>query len=256
MSDDELLQAGQIELTIEEIEAAYLRALELADAADAISATPLVEFDQNGTAPSESARSTAIPGRSTAGTEAVSEAVSDADSALTALEAVSAIQVLEAVLFVGGTSLSAKHLAELLGGSYTSERVDQLLIELNSQYQQEGRAYHVQLSEGGYRLALKSEFENVRNRVYGQGPRDVKLSQDALEVLAFVAYQQPVTQQMVAATGKQQTAGLLRQLLLRELVSLQRTEEGEFYRTTPRFLQLFGLSSLDDLPLPMDFDFK
>lgn len=256
MSDDELLQAGENELTIEEIEAAYLRALELADAADALSVAPLADFDEPETSGHLRSPRTPRPPKSAAETEVAAEAVTGMESGPATLESVSAIQVLEAILFVGGTSLSAKHLAELLGGSHTSERVDQLLSELNSQYQQEGRAYHVQLSEGGYRLALKSEFENVRNRVYGQGPRDVKLSQDALEVLAFVAYQQPVTQQMVAATGKQQTAGLLRQLLLRELVSLQRTEEGEFYRTTPRFLQLFGLSSLEDLPLPMDFDFK
>jgi segregation and condensation protein B len=130
---------------------------------------------------------------------------------------------------------------------------------LNDLYGQEGRPYEVRLGEGGYRLELRPEFERVRDRVYGYGPKEVKLSQDALEVLALVAYQQPVTREIVEQTGKTNAPALLRQLLQRELISLRRGDGGKddvTYRTTPRFLQLFGLGSLDDLPLPEDLMFK
>jgi segregation and condensation protein B len=95
--------------------------------------------------------------------------------------------------------------------------------------------------------------------VYGLGPKDVKLSQDALEVLALVAYQQPVTRVDVEATGKPNAAALLRQLLRRELIRLERGDgsaDDVRYFTTSRFLQLFGLASLDDLPRAEDVVFK
>jgi segregation and condensation protein B len=63
----------------------------------------------------------------------------------------------------------------------------------------------------------------------------------------------------VEQTGKAHAPAVLRQLLRRELISLQRGEGGKddvTYHTTPRFLQLFGLGSLDDLPLPEDLMFK
>ena len=91
--------------------------------------------------------------------------------------------------------------------------------------------------------------------MYGAGPREVRLSQDVLEVLALVAYRQPLLQSEIEAQGKSNPGGMLRQLLRRDLVSLERGEGGRKdvkYRTTPRFLALFGLGSLDDLPQPED----
>jgi segregation and condensation protein B len=165
-------------------------------------------------------------------------------------------QVVEALLFVGGQPLTGKRLADLLGGEFTHDHVDQLIDELNGMYEQEGRPYEVRLGEGGYRLGLRPEFERVRDRVYGYGPKEVKLSQDALEVLALVAYQQPVTREAVEQTGKTNAPAVLRQLLRRELIALHRGDGDVTYHTTPRFLQLFGLGSLDDLPLPEDLMFK
>jgi segregation and condensation protein B len=98
---------------------------------------------------------------------------------------------------------------------------------------------------------LRSEYEAVRNKVYGAGPREVRLSQDALEVLALVAYQQPISHAGVEASGKKNAGNLLRQLLRRELVAISRVDksrDGVQYHTTPRFLSLFGLGNLDELP--------
>src|SRR5690606_26748465 len=98
----------------------------------------------------------------------------------------------------------------------------------------------IDFGEGGYRLVLRPEFEPVRDAVFGAGPKDVKLSQDVLEVLAFVAYRQPTTLEDLQAAGKEKAGGLLRQLLRRELVSLKRDQEGIVsYTTTPRFLDVF-----------------
>jgi segregation and condensation protein B len=83
----------------------------------------------------------------------------------------------------------------------------------------------------------------------------VRLSQDVLEVLALVAYQQPISQADIEAHGKQNAGNLLRQLLRRDLVAFERGSGGRKdvrYHTTARFLSVFGLGSLDELPQAED----
>lgn len=171
---------------------------------------------------------------------------------------VTSTEVLEALLFVGGSPIPSKKICEVIGGSTTQGQVDSLIEELNSTYQSQNRPYEVRLIEGGYRMALKPEFESIRRRVYGQGPKDVKLNQDSLEVLAFIAYQQPAERERLDELGKKNVGGTLRQLLRRQLIQLERGDDSklEAYRTTKRFLELFGLSSIDDLPQAVDFNFK
>ncbi len=166
-------------------------------------------------------------------------------------------QVLEALLFVGGMTLPSRKLADVLSGSTSSEDVLRLIDELNAIYDAEGRPYRVELVEGGYRMLLRTEFEKVRHRVFGFGPREVKLSQEVLEILAFIAYSQPVSEEELNGLGREGTQGVIRQLLRRELIQLKRSEQSEIqYETAPRFLEVFGLRSMHDLPLPGDFAFK
>jgi len=164
-------------------------------------------------------------------------------------------QVIEASLFVGGTPLTSKKFCALLRNSFDVEFVERTIDELNDQYVAEGRPYEIRLGEGGYRLELRPEYEKLRQRAHGSGPREVKLSQDILEVLALVAYQQPISQEEVESHGKQNAGNLLRQLLRRDLVAIQRGDGGRKdvrYLTTPRFLTVFGIGSLEELPQPDD----
>lgn len=250
--------AADDELSADALEAAYLRALEVANAATAVEHELEIVAADAATGPDvqQSPLEQTDSPRTDHAPVAEPQPASNDDSHA---PGVTPRQVVEALLFVGGQPLTGKRLAELLGGEFTHDHVDRLVDELNDLYGQEGRPYEVRLGEGGYRLELRPEFERVRDRVYGYGPKEVKLSQDALEVLALVAYQQPVTREIVEQTGKTNAPALLRQLLQRELISLRRGDGGKddvTYRTTPRFLQLFGLGSLDDLPLPEDLMFK
>ncbi len=168
-------------------------------------------------------------------------------------------QVIEAALFVGGGSLTSKRLGSMLGEDSSADDIEELVAGLNAQYADEHRPYEIRLGEGGYQLLLREEFQPVQDRVFGTSPKDVKLSQEALEVLAFVAYRQPVPQDGLEETGKPNAASLVRQLLRRQLVCLERGDDSTddvTYRTTPRFLELFGLRSLNDLPLPEDLMLK
>jgi segregation and condensation protein B len=183
------------------------------------------------------------------GTERPSQSALDENSS------VSPVQVIEAALFVGGAPLTARKICGLVRGSFDTSFVEQTLEELNEAYLAQGRPYEIRLGEGGYRLELRSEYDRLRHRVYGSGPREVRLAQDVLEVLALVAYRQPISQKEIESHGKDNAGNLLRQLLRRDLISFERGPGGRKdlqYQTTPRFLSVFGLASLEDLPQAED----
>jgi segregation and condensation protein B len=160
-------------------------------------------------------------------------------------------QIIEACLFVGGAALTAQRLSGVLRGEFNADYVDREINELNRRYAAESRPYEIRLGDGGYRLALRDEFERIRHKVYGLGPKEVRLSQEALEVLAVVAYHQPIKQSRVEELGKSGCGPVLRQLVRRELLAVERDPEHPRdvnYKTTSRFLSLFGIRNLDELP--------
>ena len=109
-------------------------------------------------------------------------------------------------------------------------------------------------------MAIREEYEAVRNRVFGLGPKEVRLSQDALEVLAFVAYRQPVTSQDLEQIEKKSSHGILQQLIRRQLIVIDRNESQSSkvvaYKTSDRFLKLFGISELEELPIADRLEYK
>jgi segregation and condensation protein B len=168
---------------------------------------------------------------------------------------VSPAQVIEAALFVGGGPLTARKICGFLRGSYETRDIEQLIDKLNDDYFAQARPYEIRLGEGGYRLELRPEYDRLRHRVYGSGPREVRLSQEVLEVLALVAYLQPISEKDIEGHGKQNAGNLLRQLLRRDLIAFERGPGGRKdiqYHTTARFLSVFGLGSLDELPQAED----
>lgn len=173
-----------------------------------------------------------------------------------AVSPVSLIEVLEALVFVGGVQLTSARLASLLGT--TTVEVESLIDDLNSRYAAERRPYEIRFETTGYRIAIHTTFEGVRDRVHGHAPKEVRLTPEVLEVLAFVAYLQPVSRERLSETGKEDVETIVRQLIRRDLVALDRGQDGKdvLYRTTPRFLELFSLRTLNDLPRADDLRFK
>jgi segregation and condensation protein B len=168
--------------------------------------------------------------------------------------------VIEAALFVGGdVSLTARRLASLIGGNTDAKLSVRIIDQLNESYADENRPYEIRLHEGGFRLELKEQFANVQLKVFGLGPREVRLSPETLEVLAFIAYNQPVEKKEVGELSQRNAQAVLRQLLRLRLVELERTGSRRSevaYRTGQRFLELFGLNDLEDLPQADVFSFK
>jgi segregation and condensation protein B len=161
-------------------------------------------------------------------------------------------RILEALLFVGGPPLTPARAAESVRG-LSAEDFHHALDTLSRAYRAQGRPYQIQLQDGGHVLALRPRFHQVREKLFG-GVREARLSQGAVDVLSLVAYQQPATRQEIDSLRGADSGGLLRQLIRHGLVALRRTPDDSEprYGTTPRFLQLFGLTSLDDLPRTQD----
>ncbi len=163
-------------------------------------------------------------------------------------------RILEAFFFVGGPPLTAERAAEAVHG-LTAAQFLEAIAELNQEYRQQGRPYSIQPREQGYVLTLRPRYRSVVEKLYGTN-REARLSPAAVDVLALVAYRQPATRQEIDSLRGADSGALLRQLVRRGLVVVaHRGEAGQrevAYGTTQRFLELFELRSLDDLPQTQD----
>lgn len=166
--------------------------------------------------------------------------------------------ILEAILFVGhpqGEPLTSKQISGLMRGVMPSE-VDDLVHELNDAYAATDAVYRINSVGAGYRLQLREEFGLLRDKFLGR-VKEARLSQAALDILAIVAYQQPLGQAEIDRIRSKPSAGMLSQLVRRDLLQVERLGgkgTKPVYRTTTRFLDLFGLDSLADLPRSQESD--
>jgi len=104
-------------------------------------------------------------------------------------------------------------------------------------------------------LTLRPKYRHVIEKLYG-GVREARLSSMAIDVLAIVAYRQPITKPDVDSFRGADSGSLLRQLVRRGIIQIIPILGGKpkevAYATTPRFLEMFNLVSLDDLPKTHD----
>ena len=166
--------------------------------------------------------------------------------------------ILEAILFVGHPAnepLAAERIASLMRGVGARE-IDELVTELNREYEAEGRPYAIVSVDLGYQLTLRPQFAALRDAFYGR-VREARLSQSAIDVLAIVAYQQPISQQAIDEIRGKPCGPIVSLLLRRDLLAVERAPGSKAkatYLTTDRFLDLFDLEQLSDLPRSHDLD--
>jgi segregation and condensation protein B len=122
---------------------------------------------------------------------------------------------------------------------------------LNEEYSRENRSFHITGVAGGYQMLTRSEFFPYIQKL-GKTRTADKLSQAALETLAIIAYKQPIIRADLESVRGVQCGQLIRNLLDRRLIRVvgrdARLGHPILYGTTPRFLEVFGLKSLKDLP--------
>jgi len=169
--------------------------------------------------------------------------------------------IIEAVLFVGNREnqpLCADHIVEKLR-NVSVEDIDHTIVRLNEHYQKRNSPYAIISDRGGYRMALRSEFESVRAK-FSRKVRQTRLPQHVIDTLAIVAYRQPITAEEVQSLRQQSSVKELNQLVRRNLLEISRKTQDKKsvvrYHTTPRFLELLQIKSLDDMPRVDELDYQ
>ena len=164
--------------------------------------------------------------------------------------------IIEAMLFVGtpkGIPLKISQIAAELRDVSESE-VASHLADLNAKYEQEKAAYKIEVDQESVQMTLVDELSELQNDFFGRN-KQVQLSQTAIDVLAVVAYNQPMTRAQVEIARGKSSGSILAQLVRRNLLSLDMDEPQSAkrnYSTTDRFLDLFHLSRIEDLPQSHD----
>jgi len=157
---------------------------------------------------------------------------------------------LEAVMFLAKEPLASRKLSQYAGLADGTE-ARTLVRRLNRLYDGGGWAFRVEEVAGGYQLMTRAALADWLRRLENL-PGEIRLSSPAMETLAVVAYRQPVVRAEIEAIRGVASGEILRQLMERELVRISgRSEElgrPYLYSTTKRFLRVFGLGSLDELP--------
>jgi segregation and condensation protein B len=158
--------------------------------------------------------------------------------------------VLEAILFAADEPVAPARLVDIIG-TCSVKQIRQHIDELNEKYQQTGCVFRIEAIAGGYLMLTQPRF-NPWLRQLIKVRSETKLSPAALETLAIIAYKQPVMRVDVEAIRGVGAGEMTRQLIEKGLVKIAgRAEElGRplLYGTTRKFLEIFGLDSLKDLP--------
>lgn len=164
----------------------------------------------------------------------------------------------EALVLSCDKPVAAQKLAQALGlEPLGAARVIQQAVEaLNEQYRQSGRSFRIEAVAGGYRALTTPEYAPVLAAMHGLRESQ-NLSRAAIESLAIIAYRQPITRANIEAIRGVASGEVLRSLLEKRLIDITgRAEElgrPMLYGTSRRFLELFGLASIKDLPAATDF---
>jgi segregation and condensation protein B len=158
-------------------------------------------------------------------------------------------RIVEALVLGAPEPVSAQKIADVVPGLEADE-ARALVAELGREYEEQGRAFEIWEVAGGYQLRTRPEYASYLRLLHRERP--LRLSRAALETLALVAYRQPVTRAEIEAVRGVEVDAVIRSLLERQLVRIagHREVPGRpmLYATTKRFLEVFGLGRLEDLP--------
>jgi len=135
-------------------------------------------------------------------------------------------------------------------GEFPLEEIENAFRALMAEYSDPGRSVEVAQVAGGFQMRTKVDYRDWVKRFVRE--KDVGLSRPMLETLSIIAYKQPVTKKEIDVVRGVDSARAIKHLLERKLIEIagRNGEEGKrmVFRTTQRFLEVYGLKSLEDLP--------
>ena len=163
--------------------------------------------------------------------------------------------VLEGLLFVvGEDGLSFEQIEDVL--EIKEEEAKEILMELKKDYEDESRGLRIDFLGNKFKLTTKFEHKEYYQKLL-ENPETSFLSQSALETLAIIAYNEPVTRMQVEALRGVGSVQIIRKLVAKGFIKeVGRSElpgRPILYETTSEFLDYFGLSTIEDLPDMRDF---
>ncbi len=163
--------------------------------------------------------------------------------------------IIESLLFVAEDPLTIDSIKKVLD-STDSNAIRNVLNELSSEYEARKGGFFLREVAGGYQIRTRPEYSQWIKRLLRPNP--LRLSNAALETLAIVAYKQPVIRSDIEHLRGVDCGGILRMLLERKLIRVVGRKEipGRpiIYTTTKKFLELFELKDLKDLPSPKEIE--
>ncbi len=166
------------------------------------------------------------------------------------------LPIIEALVFSSESPLPLAKIREIIPG-LTPKQINSIIEFLNEQYRQGGRSYEIREIAGGYQMFTLPEFAAFVDKLF-QEKQQSRLTQKALETLAIVAYKQPVTRHEIEEIRGVNVDGVMKTLMSRSLVTISGRAQAPgspfLYKTTRKFLDYFGLKSLDDLPKLKEID--
>ncbi len=156
-------------------------------------------------------------------------------------------RLLEAALFAAAKPLQAEVLGRLFPG-WKAQDLEHLFAQMNQNFREQGRPCRAVREQGGWILRLLAEAMPQAKQARVQNPAEVELPQDAVDVLALVAYRQPIPKEEIDAIRGADSAAASRRLMRLGLIKMESDKNGKMFRTTDHFLELLGIGSLKDLP--------
>jgi len=158
--------------------------------------------------------------------------------------------IVETLLFVADTPLSTDRIKSVV--SADAKEIKDVLSQLSKEYEERKGGFSLMEIAGGYQIRTRPEYaEWVKKLVQ---PNPLRMSKAALETLTIIAYKQPIIRSEIEHIRGVDSGGILRMLLELKLIRVLGRKEipGRplIYSTTKRFLEIFGLKDLKDLPTP------
>jgi len=158
--------------------------------------------------------------------------------------------VLEGMLFiVGDEGTTIKEMANVL--DIPEDNVKELLLELKKDYEDKNRGLRISYLGNAFKLTTKEEHKSYYEKLV-MDTKTTNLSNAALEVLAVIAYNEPITRLKIDEIRGVNSSQIVRRLLARNFIKVCGKEDSigkpNLYKTTNEFLDYFGLSSKEDLP--------
>ena len=161
------------------------------------------------------------------------------------------VQKIEAVIFASEEAVSSEYIRQVLDEELSAADIDACIDRLNGSYMSTGRSFRIVRVAGGFRFLTLDSLEPTLKKMLAPKIQR-KLSQSALEVLAVIAYQQPVTRGEIQQVRGVSPDYAVNKLLERGLIDVRGRADTPgkplLYGTTKEFLDFFNLHSLKDLP--------